>query len=179
MTFTKCKAEPRYHLVPYFGNPNPQTWAATYTEPITFEFCTQHYIISLGNPPQFKPISSNWANFLLHEIAKIYWNKSKFEYIELIRKKILKKLLKNLTRLTIPDIKLLKKKFRRKKRWGNLKNQNADMFSKGIYNFFFTKKKEARWRDFEKTRHAHLFSNKGKLLLSRYTRSLVPMFDKR
>jgi hypothetical protein len=132
-----------------------------------------------GESSSIQTHSYNWANIELHEIAKIYWNKSKFEYIELIRKKILKKLLKNLTRLTIPDIKLLKKKFRRKKRWGNLKNQNADMFSKGIYNFFFTKKKEARWRDFEKTRHAHLFSNKGKLLLSRYTRSLVPMFDKR
>lgn len=57
MTFTKCEAERRYHLVPYFGNPHPQTWAATYTEPITFEFCTQHDTLSFGNPPKFKPIA--------------------------------------------------------------------------------------------------------------------------
>jgi hypothetical protein len=65
----------------FFGNPHPWTWAATYTEPITFEFCTQHYIISLGNPPQFKPIAITAWN------CKDYWNKSKFAYVELIRKK--------------------------------------------------------------------------------------------
>jgi hypothetical protein len=57
MTFTKCKTELRYRLVPYFGNPHPQTWAATYTAITFFEFCTPHDIISLGNPHQFKPIA--------------------------------------------------------------------------------------------------------------------------
>jgi hypothetical protein len=110
MTFTKCKAEPRYHLVPYFGNPNPQTWAATYTEPITFEFCTQHYIISLGNPPQLGKL------FYCMELQRYTEISPSLNSLNLSERKIKKKLFKNLTRLTIPDIKLFLKKFRRKKR---------------------------------------------------------------
>jgi len=38
-----------------------------------------------GESSSIQTHSYNWANIVLHEIAKIYWNKSKFAYIELIR----------------------------------------------------------------------------------------------
>lgn len=156
MTFTKCEAELRYL---FWESPLPDLGCNIHRTHYIWNLYPTLYNI-FGESSSIQTHSYNWANTVLHEIAKIYWNKSKFAYIKLIRKIFKKKkLLKNLTLLRIRDIKLLKKNSEEKRGDGIWKKRNSDTFCKGIW-FFFPKRKEARWGDFDKTTHSHLLQRK-------------------